>query len=410
MTLSHIERSRLVTTQITQKESTVGNSPGIPTRPFAIAIPQAALDDLRDRLNRTRWPDEITGAGWSYGTNLSYLRELVEYWRTRFDWRSQEAMLNRFAQFRAEIDGIGIHFIHERGHGPAPLPLLLTHGWPDSFIRMQKIIPLLTDPARHGGDPADAFEVIVPSMPGYGFSDRPTEPGITPDRIADLFAELMTPTLGYPRFAAHGGDWGSSVTEHLAYRHAASLVGIHLTDVPYGHLFTISPEKLSEEERAYLEAGRRWQMEEGAYALIQGTRPQTLAYGLSDSPTGLAGWLVEKFRAWSDCAGDVERRFTKDELLTHITLYWLTGTINSANRLYYETQHHRPSYGAERTEVPTGVALFPKDLVSAPRAFGERFFNVRRWTTMPRGGHFAAWEEPELLAADLRTFFRDMRR
>jgi len=377
-------------------------------QPFTIQIPQTALDDLRDRLAGARWPDEVDGAGWNYGSNLAYMRELADYWRNDFDWRAREALLNRFAQFRAEIDGVGIHFIHERGRGPAPLPLILTHGWPDSFVRMQKIIPLLTDPAAYGGDPADAFDVVVPSLPGYGFSDRPAAPGCAPDRIADLFAALMTRALGYPRFAAHGGDWGSSVTEQLASRHAASFAGIHLTDVPYWHLFTTPAERLSTEERAYLEAGQRWQMDEGAYALIQGSRPQTLAYGLSDSPVGLAAWLVEKFRAWSDCDGDVERRFTKDELLTHITLYWVTGTINSANRLYYEARRHPPR-DSGRIAVPTGAAIFPKDLVPAPRAFGERFFDVRRWTEMPRGGHFAAWEEPELLADDLRAFFRPLR-
>jgi len=294
------------------------------------------------------------------------------------------------------------------GKGPNPLPIILTHGWPDSFWRMLKLIPLLADPERHGGDPADSFDVIVPSLPGFGFSDRPTEPGFAQDRIADLFAALMT-ALGYPRFAAHGGDWGSGVTEQLALRHAASLVGIHLTDVPYGHLFTIPEDGLSAEERAYLAAGQRWQRDEGAYALIQGSKPQTLAYGLTDSPVGLAAWLVEKFRAWSDCDGDVERRFTKDELLANITLYWVTNTINSANRLYYEAQHRPSRDGSGRISVPTGVAIFPKDIVPAPRAFGERFFNVQRWTEMPRGGHFAAWEEPDLLAQDIRAFFRGLR-
>ncbi len=377
--------------------------------PFTIQIPQVVLDDLSERLARTRWPDEVDGAGWDYGTNLAYLRSLVDYWHNHFDWRAQEAMLNRFAQFHADVDGFGLHFIHERGKGPKPLPLILTHGWPDSFLRMTKLIPLLTDPASHGGDPADAFDVVVPSLPGYGFSDRPAEPGCAPDRIADLFAALMTRALGYPRFAAHGGDWGGSVTEQLAVRHAASLAGIHLTDVPYWHLFTTPVEDLSAEERAYLDAGQQWQRDEGAYALIQGSKPQTLAYGLTDSPVGLAAWLVEKFRAWSDCDGDVERRFSKDELLAHITLYWVTGTINSANRLYYEAQRHPPRDSGGRLSVPTGVAIFPKDLVPAPRAFGERFFNVQRWTPMPCGGHFAALEEPELLAEDIRAFFRDVR-
>ncbi len=378
-------------------------------QPFTIDIPQAVLDDLSDRLARTRWPDEVDGASWDYGSDRTYMRALVDHWRTRFDWRAQETALNGFAQFRADVDGVGLHFIHERGRGPAPLPLLLTHGWPDSFIRMRKIIPLLTDPGRHGGDPADAFDVVAPSMPGYGFSDRPTKPGVARDRIADLFAALMTRVLGYERFAAHGGDWGSCVTEQLAIHHAASLAGIHLTDVPNWHLSTIKADDLSDDERAYWEAGQRWQREEGAYALIQGTKPQTLAYGLTDSPVGLAAWLVEKFRSWSDCDGDVERRFSKDELLTHITLYWVTNTINSANRLYYEARRHPSRDGAGRSAVPAGVAISPKDLLLAPRVFAERFFDVRRWTEMPRGGHFAAWEEPELLAEDIRAFFRPLR-
>ncbi len=378
-------------------------------KPFTVHLPQTALADLRERLRNPRWPDEVDGADWNYGTNLGYLKDLVAYWRDTFDWRAQEAAINGLAHFRAEIDGFGLHFIHERGKGRSPLPLLLTHGWPDSFLRMMKIIPLLTDPAAHGGASDDAFDVVVPSMPGYGFSDRPSESGCTSTRIAGLFAQLMTKGLGYDRFAAHGGDWGSGVTEELARDHAASLVGIHLTDVPYTHLFTVSPDELSEPERRFLESGKKWQMEEGAYAMIQGTKPQTLAYGLNDSPVGLAAWIIEKFRTWSDCGGNVEARFSKDELLSNITLYWATETINSSIRLYYEDQHHPRKDGDTRIEVPTGVTIFPKDLVRAPREFGERFFNVQRWTKMPRGGHFAALEEPELLAEDIRAFFRPLR-
>jgi len=376
-------------------------------RPYRIDVAQATLDDLRTRLAHVRWPDEIMGADWDYGTNPGYLRELVAYWHDRFDWRAQEAALNRFPHFRATVDGVGLHFVHARGQSPQPLPLLLTHGWPDSFLRMVKLLPLLTDPAAHGGDPADAFDVIVPSIPGFGFSDRPTVPGVGPARIADLFAALVTDTLGYARFGAHGGDWGSTITEQLARRHPEGLVGIHLTDIPFGHLFSTPAEEQTDAERDYLQRGQRWQMAEGAYALIQRTKPQTLGYGLTDSPVGLAAWLVEKFRAWSDCDGEVERRFTRDELLTNITLYWVTNTINSANRLYHESQLTAGS--GDRVDVPTGVAIFPKDIVPAPRAFGERFFDVRRWTELPRGGHFAALEEPELLAGELRAFFRPLR-
>jgi len=377
-------------------------------QPYRIDVAQAVLDDLRARLARVRWPDEVAGADWEYGTDPAYLRELVTYWHDRFDWRAQETALNRFPHFRATVAGVGLHFIRARGQGPRPLPLLLTHGWPDSFLRMVKLIPLLTDPAAHGGDPADAFDVIVPSIPGFGFSDRPTMPGVGPARIADLFAALVTDTLRYARFGAHGGDWGSTITEQLARRHPEGLAGIHLTDIPPAHLFSLPAEELTNAEQEYLRRGQGWRMAEGAYALIQGTKPQTLGYGLADSPVGLAAWLVEKFRAWSDCDGDVERRFSKDELLSNITLYWATNTINSANRLYYESRQG-PTLGNDRVGVPTGVAIFSKDIIPAPRAFGERFFNIQRWTELPRGGHFAALEEPELLAGELRTFFHPLR-
>ncbi len=374
-------------------------------QPFKINIPQATLDDLRERLSRTRWPDEVEGAGWDYGTNLDYLKSLVDYWQHGFDWRAQEAKLNQFAQFRARVDGLGIHFIHERGKGPDPRPLILTHGWPDSFYRMYKIIPMLTDPARYGSEPTDSFDVIVPSLPGFGFSDRPRERGITPTRTAELWAQLMTNVLGYQRFAAAGGDWGSAVTRFLAFLYPDRLIGIHLTDAGY----PINPglSDLSEAEKQYLSTVQQWVMSEGAYAMIQSTKPQSLAYGLNDSPTGLAGWIVEKFRTWSDCAGDVERRFSKDELLTNIMIYWVSETINASMRTYYESRHTSSALQpGQRIEVPAGVAIFPKDLVPAPREWAEHYLRIERWTQMPRGGHFAELEEPELLAEDMRAFFR----
>lgn len=250
----------------------------------------------------------------------------MDYWQNGLDWREQEEELNRFAHFRAETDGFGIHFVHERGKGPDPMPIVLTHGWSDSFFRFHKVIPMLTDPASHGGDPADSFDVIVPSLPGYGFSDRPAGRGMTNARVAELWERLMTGELGYGRFAAHGGDISSGVTQQLALDRPDSLVGIHLTDVPYLNLvaFTEDASDLSEAERDYIEGGRKWGQEEGGYATIQSTRPQTLAYGLNDSPAGLAAWVVEKFRSWSDCDGDVEKRFTKDELLSNLTIYWTT--------------------------------------------------------------------------------------
>jgi pimeloyl-ACP methyl ester carboxylesterase len=381
----------------------------MPVESFTINVSQSVLDDLRERLARTRWPDEIEGAGWDYGTNLGYLRSLVTYWQNQFDWRAQEARLNQFAQFRAEIDGFGIHFIHESGKGPHPLPLIISHGWPDSFFRMYKIIPMLTDPASYGGDPGDSFDVIVPSLPGYGFSDRPRQRGMTPSRTAELWARLMTEVLGYQRFAAAGGDIGSGVTRFLALTHPDLLVGIHLTDAG-GYALTPDMSDLSEAEKQFLNTVQQWRMQEGAYAMMHSTRPQTLAYGLNDSPVGLAAWILEKFRAWSDCDGDVERRFSKDELLTNIMIYWVTETINSSVRMYYETMRMSAALKpGQRIEVPAGVALFPKDLLLAPREWAERSLRIQRWNLMPRGGHFAALEEPGLLAEDIRAFFRPLR-
>lgn len=385
------------------------------TRSFKVQIPQETIEDLRRRLANTRWTGEIPGAGWDYGTNLDYLKSLVEYWQTGFDWRRQEEILNRFAHFRTDIDGLDLHFIHQRGQGENPLPIILTHGFPDSFWRFSKIIPMLTDPAAFGGDPADAFDVVVPSLPGYGFSDKPNKAG-TLFRVAELWATLMTQRLGYQRFGAHGGDWGSTVTEHLARSYSDFVVGIHLTDVPFAHLFE-KPKDLSASERKFIAESEKWREKEGAYAMIQSTKPQSLAYGLNDSPVGLAAWIVEKFRSWSDCNGDLETRFTKDELLTNLMIYWATETINSSFWLYYDAANAgamtwigemiKKWTGSSR--VPTGFASFPRDLLPPPREWAERFFNIQRWTEMPRGGHWAAMEEPELLAEDLRAFFRPLR-
>lgn len=304
----------------------------------------------------------------------------------------------------------------DQGTG-AQLPklMLLVHADRDYVIQsgletnFHKVIALLTDPERFGGNAEDAFDVVAPSLPGYGFSGRPTTRGVNAQAVADLFAQLMTRTLGYRAFAAHGGDLGRGVTEQLARRHPDALVAIHLTDLPFRYLQGLPQDTLSDAERRYLEAVQAWGAQEGAYAAMQATKPQTLAYGLNDSPARLAGWLVEKFRTWSDCGGEVERRFSKDELLTNITLYWATETVGSSFLPYFETRQTSADAPPNRVEVPTGVALFPKDLTSAPREFGERFFDVRRWTEMPRGGHFAALEEPELLVAELREFFRPYR-
>jgi pimeloyl-ACP methyl ester carboxylesterase len=381
-------------------------------RPFTIQIDKETLSDLNDRLVRTRWPDEVEGASWDYGTNLEYLRELTEYWRKEFDWKKQERLLNQFPQYLVEIDGLEIHFVHVRGTGPNPFPMVITHGWPGTIFEMYKIIGPLTDPARYGADPADAFDVVIPSLPGFGFSGRPAYRGPT---FADrLWRKLMVEVLGYHYFGAHGGDIGARVTSALGRFHGDVVTAIHIgsVDLDWPHPLPDDSE-LSDAERDYLSRVKRWEKNEGAYIEIQATRPQTLAYGLNDSPVGLAAWIVEKFRAWSDCNGDIGSRFTKDELLTNIMIYWLTQTICSSVRRYFEARHNptpNPLKPGERIETPTGIAMFPgeKDLL-VPREWAERCYNIKRWTDLPRGGHFPALEEPELLVDDLRAFFKEFR-
>ena len=380
-------------------------------QPFKIEVPEETLADLKERLAQTRWPDELPGTGWDYGTNMAYLKELVDYWQNSFDWRAQEEAINRFSHFKADVDGLGIHFIHQKGVGPDPMPLVLTHGWPGSFFEMSKITPLLADPASHGGDAADAFHVVTPSMPGYGFSDHPTKPGMHVLRVSDLWVKLMKDGLGYDRFGAQGGDWGASVTAYLGFAYPENLIGIHLTSMvrptPY---MGPGSTPLSEAEQALLKQREEWMQAEGGYSHIQGIKPQTLSYGLNDSPVGLAAWLVEKYRSWSDCGGDVESRFTKDELLTTITIYWAAQIINSSTHLYYETARHPwDMKQGERISVPAAMAVFPGEISLPPREWGERSYNVQRWTEMPCGGHFAALEEPERLAEDIRAFFRPLR-
>lgn len=380
---------------------------------FKIDVPEEVLTDLRDRLNTTRWPDEVSGTGWEYGTNKGYLKELVSYWTTGYDWRSNEKKLNNFAQFKAVIDGVSVYFIHEKGKGPNPTPILLTHGWPDSFLRFEKLIPMLTDPAAYGGDPNDSFDVVVPSLPGFGFSEGPPLAG-TIFEAPDILAKLMTDVLGYEKFGAHGGDWGSFVTEHLARHHSKSMIGIHLTDVPFVHSFQ-KPDDLSPAEKKYLEYMEQWQQKNGAYNMIQGSRPQTLAAALNDSPTGMAGWIVEKFQAMNSCKDDFEKCFTKDQLLTNITMYWVTQSIGTSFLPYYDVMNAgaltwigekiRDWVGS--ADVPAGFAIFADDN-NTPREWAERFFNVKQWSEFPLGGHFAALERPEDMAKDLRKFFRGL--
>ncbi len=384
-------------------------------QPFEIRTPDGTLTDLRERLARARWAPKLGDGGWDYGLSIDYLRELARYWATSFDWRAQERAMNRFAHFRAQVNGKNLHFIHERGRGPDPLPLVLTHGFPDSFLRFAKIIPLLTDPAAHGGEPGDSFDVVAPSLPGYGYSD-PLDGANTIFRVSDYWHALMTEKLGYRHYAAHGGDWGSLITEILARDHAAAVIGIHLTDVPFYHSFQ-KPRDATRKERKFLADIGKFTQEQGGYAVVQGTTPQALSLGLNDSPVGLAAWIIEKWRRWSDCGGDVERRFTRDELLSNVMIYWTTQTINTSFAPYYEVAHagaltwikEKAKEWLSASQVPAGFAMFPKDLSHPPREWAQRFFNVQRWSEMPEGGHFAALETPELLVNEIREFFRPLR-
>jgi epoxide hydrolase len=374
---------------------------------FEIHVDDSLLDDLRDRLARTRFPDQIEGTGWDYGMPMDYLRELVDYWLDTYDWRAQEERLNQFDHFRTTIDGQSIHFMHSRSPNADALPLILTHGWPGSIVEFLDVVPPLSDPDAHGGQSRDSFHVVAPSLPGYGFSEPPRTQGWDIRRIAHGFTELMS-RLGYARYGAQGGDWGAQVTTRMGVYDPEHCVALHL-NMPIGSS-PQDPDSLSDEEKADLAAMQQFQREESAYANEQGTKPQTLGAALNDSPAGLLAWIVEKFRTWSDCDGDPERLFTKDQLITNVMLYWTTQTSASAARLYWETMH-----GGALSEVipfisvPTGVARFPKEILRWPRSWVERQYNITHWTAMPRGGHFAAMEQPELFVDDLRTFFRTVR-
>jgi pimeloyl-ACP methyl ester carboxylesterase len=376
---------------------------------FALHVPEAAIADLHERLARTRFADQAPGPPWAYGTDLSYLQQLVECWRAGFDWRAAEARLNAFPQFKVPLHGIDVHFLHVAGQGPDPCPLLLLHGWPGSVFEFLELIPRLADPARFGGDPADAFTVVAPSLPGYGLSFRPGQPRFGAEAIADCVAELMS-VLGYRRFAVQGGDWGASVASRLGYAQPDKLIGIHLNMLAVRR----DPKMVADptpEERKFLDELAVFLKEETGYQWIQGTRPQTLAFGLTDSPAGLAAWIVEKFRAWSDCAGDVESVFTKDQLLANISFYWFTGAIGSSFFPYYARMHGPwPVPEGATVDVPTGYAEFPAEILRPPRSLAARMYtDIRRWTAMPRGGHFAAMEQPEALSREVRAFFKPLR-
>jgi microsomal epoxide hydrolase len=375
--------------------------------PFPIRVPEEVLIDLHARLDRVRWP-QAAPPGWEHGADLAFLRELVQHWRHAFDWRRQERFLDeRLPSRRARVRGLDVHFAHLRGNGPRPFPLLLLHGWPGSYFEFCKVAGPLADPARFGGDPADAFDLVIPSLPGHGFSEAPRDPLFGADDAADVLRDLAVDVLGYPRFGAQGGDRGAFVAAGLAQRHPEHVVAIHLnlaTGIP------APPEQRSPEEQRWLEAQARWQQEEGGYSALQSTRPWTLAFALADSPVGLAAWIVEKWRAWSDCEGDVERCFTRDELLTNAMLYWVTGCIGSSMH-YYRAHRLRPPAAVRpgRIEVPTGIADFPREVVRPPRSAVLRKYAVVHWTEMARGGHFAAMEQPDALVRDVRAFFRPFR-
>ena len=367
--------------------------------PFSVQIDEAVLEDLRARIRATRWPDEVPGIGWEQGTPPGFLRPLLEFWADGFDWRSREAALNRFAHFRAEVGGVRIHFVHERAPGGDGIPLVLTHGWPSSFAEYLRLLPLLTE---------RGFDVVIPSLPGYGFSERPDRTGVTSRSTAGLWHELMQ-GLGYERYGAGGGDFGAGVTTYMALGDPARMLGIHLTTLEVPPYLGPGSKPLSEAERAFADANRAWADVERGYSSIQSTKPQTVGYGLNDSPAGLAAWVLEKWRSWTDSGGDLERRFGRDLLLELVTLWWVTGSITSSMRDYWDNRWCDGGLGPEEfVAVPTAIALFDHHFVpegDAPREWLERSYAVRRFTPMPSGGHFAAVEEPDLLARDIAAFF-----
>jgi pimeloyl-ACP methyl ester carboxylesterase len=381
----------------------------VTVRDFAIHVPDAELDDLRRRLDATRWPQPIPDTGWEYGADVAWLRDLCAYWRDRYDWRTQEASLNRWPQQLVHVGGLDVHCVHVRGRGPHPMPLVATHGWPSSFYEMHKVIGPLTDPVAHGGDPNDAFDLVVPSLPGYGFSEAPRERGFGAGQVADLWVELMS-ALGYERFASHGGDWGSAVTTALGARHPERMIGLHFTMLAP----PVDAASLTPDQRAWWDALQQYRDREWGYVHLQRTKPQTPAFALTDSPAGLAAWILEKWWRWSDCADetgtrDLLRSYTREELLTNLTIYWVTRTIGPSMRLYYET------FGAgstitqpARIEVPTGVSVF-KEPNAPPRELIEPWYDLRRFTTVDRGGHFPALENPDAVVRELRELFRPLR-
>jgi pimeloyl-ACP methyl ester carboxylesterase len=372
--------------------------------PFSIAVPESALTDLRDRLALARWPDQLPGTTWEYGADTAYLKELARYWQSEFDWRAREAQVNALDHYRATIEDLTIHFVRARNADPDAIPLLLLHGWPSSFVQMLDIMPLLTAPRTLGVSDAPSFDVVVASLPGFGFSSVPMRRGVGFATSARVLAKLMTEVLGYERYGVRGSDLGGVIAQQIALNHPEQVIGLHLT----GMIGAAGGEPpYTSAEQAFIDATRAVEPEL-AYARLQMSKPQTLAHALADSPVGLAAWIVEKFRAWGDTNGDIESRFSKDDLLTNITIYWVTGTAPASVRIYYEFVREPLKTG--RIEVPVGMLMSRKDLFPpAPREWGERFFNVARWTETDVGGHFLEWEEPELVARELQAFFGALR-
>jgi epoxide hydrolase len=377
-----------------------------PITPFRISVSDDVLDDLKARLRKTRWPEAEVVADWSQGTPLSWIKEVCKYWAEEYDWRSRETLLNRFVQFTTEVDGLDIHFLHVRSPHPEAMPLIITHGWPGSVVEFHKVIEPLTNPTAYGGDPADAFHVVCPSLPGFGFSAKPTTIGWGVDRIASAWAKLMD-RLGYARYGAQGGDWGSAVTTSLGAQDARHCIGIHIT-LAMAARPKVDGEPTSEESRA-LKGIKHYADWDSGYSKQQSTRPQTLGYGLTDSPSGQAAWILEKFWAWTDCDGHPENILSRDELLDNVMLYWVTASAASSARLYWE------SFGPERriahkVTIPTGVAVFPKEIVTPVRKWMEgSYTDIRHWNELPKGGHFAAFEQPDLFVSDVRAYFRMLR-
>ena len=377
-------------------------------QPFKIDIPDETLETIRRKVAAFPWHEMPDDGGWEYGTNLGYMQEICEYWVKEFDWRKQESKINQFAHFKAPVDGIDVHFIHEKGSGPNPKPLIISHGWPGSIVEFLEFIDLLTHPENHGGTVDDAFDVVAPSLPGFGFSGRPPRPW-GPRKMASIFNKLMTDVLGYESYIAQGGDWGGAISSWLGYDHAPACKAIHINILTMRH--RDGPQ--GTEETAWAEQFEIDQIIQNGYRTQQATKPQTLSYGMMDSPVGIAAWILEKMHGWSDIDGnDVESVYTKDQLLTNIMVYVITRTFNTASWIYYGRREEGGrilSPEGKRVEVPTACAIFPKELLAwPPRSYAERIYNVKQWTEMPRGGHFAAMEEPELLIDDIRKFARNL--